>query len=350
MAAWGDFHSVNGAGWSLFWRLPDEGGGLQIWWADFQGKRVLWKASQPFAIVPYHFPLPAGAQPGPPESTFKDGLGAQCEGAPFTPLKQNAPNADLNGDASWEAVNDTQAVEVHVEPGGSFGPEVLVIEAKLQCGWYQYVHRWSFDSYGQFDADLGMGGAVNPGAPRAAHVHHMYFRIDLDIDGFSSDAFEVFNHKNFDDNTGGDAWSKPIPKQGKFKLKPASARKFRVRDLTSALPDVKSTRSYEIEIPALAGTDTHSTADVWATVYRGDNVEQGADVSCFDTKLDTYATGPFDTNNGSDIVLWVVVRHHHEPRNEAEERNFLPYHYEGFHIVHRAFAALKGDRKGGRHG
>ena len=347
MASWGDFHKVAGAGWSVFWRLTDEGGGMQVWWADFAGRRVMWKGSQPFAIVPYHFPLPPGAQPGPPDSTFKDGLGAQCEGAAFTPLKMGAPNANVQNQPQWKATVDTEAVSVRVEPGGNFGPDELVIEAKFMCGWYQYVQRWTFDSYGQIVADLGMGGAVNPGAPDAAHVHHMYFRVDLDIDGFSSDAFEVFKHSSFDDTAGGDAWSNPKSKQGKFKLDPPTARKFRVRDLTSALPNVKSTRGYEIEIPALAGTDAHSTADIWATVYRGDNVEQGADVSCVDSQLDAYATGPLDTKRGSDIVCWVVVRHHHEPRHEAEEQTFLPYHYEGFHIVPRAFATIRNAHQDG---
>ena len=58
MNPWGDHHPVNGAGWSVFWRIPDpKAGGLEMWWADFNGKRVLWKGSKPFAIVPYHHPL-----------------------------------------------------------------------------------------------------------------------------------------------------------------------------------------------------------------------------------------------------------------------------------------------------
>ena len=32
------------------------------------------------------------------------------------------------------------------------------------------------------------------------------------------------------------------------------------------------------------------------------------------------ATGPLNTVDGSDVVLWVVIRHHHEPRERAEEK------------------------------
>lgn len=350
MNPWGDFHHATGAGWSVYWRLPDpDAGGLEIWWADFHGRRVLWKGSQPFAIVPYHFPV-GGSEPQAPEFTYKDGLGHQFGGAPFTALKSGAPNADLRGQSQWVAGDDLAAVVVTIEPATSFDPAELAITAKFRCGWYQYVHRWEFNSYGEIHPSLGMGGALNPSAKDKAHVHHMYFRIDLDIDGFSTDVFETFRHDGYDDNANGDHW-KTTATQGKHLLDPGSARKFRVRDLVSTTSRSAPTRGYEIELPALAATDTHATADVWATIYRGDNVQQGAEVGpphCSDAVLDTYANGPLDTVNGSDIVIWVVVRHHHEPRNATEESNFLPYHYEGFHIEPRGFEIFPPTRRSHR--
>jgi Cu2+-containing amine oxidase len=205
------------------------------------------------------------------------------------------------------------------------------------------VHRWEFNSYGEIHVELGMGGELHPVNPDKAHVHHMYFRIDLDIDGFSSDVFEVFTHHGFDDTVLADEWTVQS-KQGKHLLDPATSRKFRIRDLVSTVASNVPPRAYEIEIPAQGGVDTHSTADIWATVYRGGNVEQGETVGaagCDDRELDAIATGPLNTITGSDIVAWVVVRHHHEPRNQTEEATFLPYHYEGFHITPRAFQVLR---------
>jgi hypothetical protein len=138
--------------------------------------------------------------------------------------------------------------------------------------------------------------------------------------------------------------------QGKFLANPATARKFRVKDLTSA-SDKGDLRGYEIELPQNASTDAYSTGDIWATVYRGDNVEQGADLGldCTDDVLESaYAQGPLDTVNGSDVVLWVAIRHHHEPRWNAEEAEYLPYHFEEFHIVPRSFEVLRvGDEPSG---
>jgi hypothetical protein len=335
MAAWGDFHNSAGAGWSVFWRISQQdGSGLEIWWADFHGRRVLWRGTQPFAIVPYHNPI---ADPPGPEFTYKDGLNPQCNGASFRALKHFAPNSGAPWQSNaWDAAVDTEVVEVEVEPPTDFDSGSLMISAKFQCGWYQYVHRWEFHGDGEIHPHLGMGGMLNPNDPSKAHTHHMYFRIDLDIDGFSSDVFEVFGHKDYPD-PGGDNW-KLIDKQGKHLADVASARKWRIHDLKSS--SGKELRGYEVEIPQLSAVDTRGTGDLWVTVYRGDSVEQGAEVGmkCDDRELaDLYAVGPLDTTNGSDIVLWVAVRHHHETRYQAEEANFLPYHYEAFSITPRGF-------------
>jgi primary-amine oxidase len=341
MALYGDLHQATGAGWSVWWRIGAKvGSGLEVWFADFHGRRVLWRGTQPFAIVPYHVPVP-GTEPPGPHFTYKDGLNPQGGGAEFRALNHGAANSpQWWQDPSQNAAKDTDAVVVDVEPASDFEPAVLAISAKFQCGWYQYVHRWEFRGDGEIRPHLGMGGGLNPYAKTKAHVHHMYFRIDLDIDGFSSDVFEVFDHTSYNDPAG-DGW-KLVTVQGKHLADPKKARKFRIHDLKSksAQGDL---RGYEIELPQSAPTDTHSTGDVWVTIYRGDTVQQGADVgfNSDDKELETvYATGPLNTVAGSDIVLWVVVRHHHEPRYNAEEAEFLPYHYEEFHINPRGFEVL----------
>ena len=344
--SWGDFHKVTGAGWSLFWCIPDkEAGGMELWFGQFHGRRVLWKASQPFAIVPYHHPLtvypaphPPTSVPPPPEFTLKDGLGPKCGGAAFTALKWWAPNGILS--SAWFAQTDREVVHVEIVPETTFDPAELTISAKFSSGWYQYVQRWSFNSYGEIHGELGMGGRLHPFDADKAHVHHMYFRLDLGINWNSRDVFEVFSHNGFNDTLHGDQWTVQ-PTQGKHLVDPSTARKFRVRAAARrrGVP-TRDLPGFEIEIPAQAPTDTHSTADLWATVYRGATAEQGEHVgsaACSDLELDELVTGPLDIANGSDIVLWVVVRHHHEPRHLTEESHVLPYHYQGFHIRPRGF-------------
>jgi len=329
MAAFGNYHQVAFAGWSVYWRLPvASGGGLEVWWADFQGHRVLWRGSQPFALVPYH-----GLSP-----TYKDGLDARCGGAPFTALKHTTPNSWAQAPGPDAASVDTDAVVVKNEPADDFNPAKLIISAKFQCGWYQYVHSWEFSSDGVITPRVAMGGHLHPSKSGVAHVHHMYFRIDLDIDGqFPRDVCEVFNHNNFN-QPGGDQWT-VIATQGKQLHDPDKARKWRVRN-TISKNDAGQFKGYEIELPREAGRDQFSTGDIWVTIYRGDGFQQGENVgsNCTDKELETnYANGPLHPANGDDIVLWMVVRAHHEPRNLDEEADHLPYHYEEFAIVPRSF-------------
>jgi len=306
----------------------------------------LWRGTQPFAIVPYHRPV---LEPGPPEHTYKDGLNPQCGGAAFTALKHTAPNSIAPWtNSAYHASDDTEAVVVAVEPAGDFGPGHLVISAKFQCGWYQYVHSWELDSDGNNHPRVAMGGALNPYSKDKAHVHHMYFRVDLDIDGFPSDVFEQFEHTSFND-PGGDIWNL-IAKQDKFVADPSRARKWRVRDAKSQSA-LGQHKGYQIELPQSAGRDKYSTGDIWVTVYRGDSAEQGAEVGmdCTDNGLkNLYAKGPLDTVNGDDIVFWVVARAHHEPRHLGEENDHLPYHYEEFSISPRDFEVFGPQRDHGR--
>jgi Cu2+-containing amine oxidase len=252
------------------------------------------------------------------------------------------------GDPVWNAAIDTEAVEVEVEPAGHFGPASLTITAKFQCGWYQYVHRWEFDGDGNIHPQLAMGGQLNPNDTSKAHTHHMYFRVDLDIDGFSRDLFEEFEHVTLND-PGGDVWT-TLSAQGKRLADPARSRKWRVRDAASQ-SQLGDFRGYEIEVPQICGRDAYSTGDVWVTVYRGDSVEQGGDVGVAapDDKVleSVYASGPLDAVNGNDTVFWVAVHAHHEPRPRAEESSFLPYHYAGFSISPRGFSVFNRDNTGG---
>ena len=84
---------------------------------------------------------------------------------------------------------------------------------------------------------------------------------------------------------------------------------------------------------------------MWVTVYRGDGVQQGEGVAAADAsdhELETkYAVGPLHpATTGDDIVLWVAIRAHHEPRFKGEESDHLPYHYEEFSIVPRSFTVF----------
>ena len=77
-------------------------------------------------------------------------------------------------------------------------------------------------------------------------------------------------------------------------------------------------------------------------------VIQWVGIDCTDKALESvYAQGPLNTATGSDIVVWIAIRHHHEPRFTAEEAVFLPYHYQEFQPTPRGFGVRRGEQPEG---
>jgi Cu2+-containing amine oxidase len=326
--------SVSYADWSLSWSIPSlNGEGLVISKADYKGRRVLFRAGAPFVLVPYHSNSP----------TFKDGLAPQCGGLPFLALKPTAPNVP-----SWElppgslASNDNQynagsnpggAVLVEQLPAGWTEPAKLVLWAKLQCGNYQYIHRWEFQADGTISAEIGLGGRLLRFVPAGtvAHIHNFYFRLDFDIDGSANNQVERLAHLGL--GTGQDQWT-PILTEGKQAVNPGQFTKWRVRN--KAAKANGQSRSYEL-VPGSDGAadGTYSTGDVWVLRYISGG-EDGASVGCTDNVLETnYASG--QSIDGEDVVVWYCLREHHTPRPLGEETNVLTYHFDGFHIAPRDF-------------
>ena len=60
------------------------------------------------------------------------------------------------------------------------GSEVVLV-TELEAGWYRYVHEWRFDMNGAIRPRFGFGSTTNS-CTCLTHYHHVYFRLDIDID------------------------------------------------------------------------------------------------------------------------------------------------------------------------
>ncbi len=327
--------TVTYAGWTVTYSIP---------WADQQGlvigkaqfhdgaadRVVLYRASQPFVLVPYHSGSP----------TFKDGLGATCGGLGYTPLIPTAPNVpswnlppgNLAGnDGEFDpAGNPTGAVKVEKPARDEIEPDRLLIWAKFQVGNYQYVHQWEFRADGSIHVRVGLGGRLYRfTAPTMGHVHNFYFRLDFDVDGSANDVVQRFEHGS--NNPGADQWSS-ITVEGRQSADPTRFTTWRVADKTPKANGMLP--SWEI-IPGSDGAPdgTYSTGDLWVVRYVP-GAEDGVDVGCTDDRLNTvYLSG--ENVDGQDVVVWHVLRHHHHPRSVGEETDVVPYEFLEFHIEPR---------------
>jgi primary-amine oxidase len=332
--------TVNFADWKFTWSIPSlSGEGLVISKADFRGTRVIYRASQPFALVPYHDDNP----------TFKDGLGAQCSGVPYTALKPTAPNVPSSSlPPGNKALNDNEAVAVEYVGATLTTPAMAVVWAKFQVGNYQYIHRWEFQADGAIHAEVGLGGKLHSmpgpdGRPGGrGHIHNFYFRLDFDVVASTPNLVQRFGHKG--NALPDDVWS-DITFEAKETIDFHQFTKWRILYKVPVFEgDFPRLRSYEL-IPCSEGSSDgkYSTGDVWVVKYKGAS-EYGADVGpdptfpgkCTDNVLDTkYVNG--EGVDGEDVVVWYCLRTHHLPRHMSEEKKVVPYEFIGFHMQPRDF-------------
>jgi hypothetical protein len=339
---------VNHAGWSVRYSVPDlANGGLHVHEARFHDISVLYEGSQPFSLSVYHdrshvsFP--------PHENTvYKDGLGYETcgSGSPYravSPLTPNGP-ALAENPSFFSATNDSEfsffppnlfgAVVVERLEAGLAQPAKLVLWTKFQMNHYQFVHRWEFHSDGSIEVKVGLGGELNITDDHAgAHLHHFYFRLDLDIGSASNNAVQRFEHTTLLPNA--DAWT-TITTEAAQRADPARYTKWRVVNKTPK-PNGRL-RSYEL-LPAGEGAPDgyYSTSDVWALRYQPEG-ERGRDVACTDEVLtNNYISRNGRSIDGADVVIWYCLHHHHEPRQHGEERQLVPYTYLGFRLEPRDF-------------
>lgn len=328
--------SVNFADWTFNWSIPQlYGGGLVISNARFKGTSVLYQATQPFVLVPYH-----GHSP-----TFKDGLGfgACGQGVSYTAMIPTAPNAPwapgvATNDNLFSAANPGGAVMVEQEAATLLEPAKAIIWAKMQAVNYQYIQQWAFHADGAIEASVGLGGRLwtfNP--PTMGHIHNFYFRLDFDIVTAGNNLVQRFAHKGND--PGDDGWT-DITVEGKETIDPTRFTKWRI--VNKAPKPNGQLQSYELSpgsegLPdgTYSAARTYSTGDLWVVRYKP-GAEDGSTVTCNDTVLGTsYANG--ESVDGQDVVVWCCLRHHHQPRQLGEETIVVPYEFHSFHIQPRDF-------------
>jgi hypothetical protein len=122
--------------------------GLQLGACDYQGIRVLWKASVPFVYVNY-----LGGAWGP----FTDQLRSTSQ---QVEVRQIMRGFDIRVTYDF------------------YGPD------------YEYDHIWRFHDDGQFGSSVVIHG---PGEEiYGRHTYHVPFRFDIDISGASGDSFQAW--------------------------------------------------------------------------------------------------------------------------------------------------------------
>ena len=278
-----------------------KGSGVELRRVTYRGRLVLWRAHVPILNVLYDDGV-----------TFRDWQNQEtpflAEGSdPVGPgwrLCTSAPETILE---SGTDAGNFQGVAFH------YADEELRIVGEVQAGWYRYVSDWRLRDDGTILPRFGFAGTRNP-RTCMRHQHHVYWRMDFDIDGAGRDVIEQRGSGLF----GLSAW-RPIVRETSRK-RGVSARAWRVRDRDTG-------RGYTVVPGVTDGTaDVYGVADVWALRYHGGELDDGVALisgtpAQTQVNLDQYLTG--ESIDGTDVVVWYAGHFLHDEQNPSPHQGHI---------------------------
>jgi Cu2+-containing amine oxidase len=193
----------------------------------------------------------------------------------------------------------------------------LTLTTNVQAGWYRYILKWNFYPDGSFHPE-GWFGAIPSSCVQNPHVHMIYFRIDMDIQGDTPNVVEERNTSNFNkpnpNNTDPEriwvTWDPIIVEMPRMKQRDKS-RWWRIRNTNTDRayliypPEVYPGEVGEDEVNIFA-----QLSDIWFLKYNSANQEETNDGGSFNRywahlgQFINDSTWPGNNLQGADSVVW----------------------------------------------
>jgi hypothetical protein len=289
------------------------GSGLEIRYADYKGKRVLYLGHLPILNVLYD----------PPDNTeFRDWANSE---AGF-----DAVGRDLAPGFRMCSVAPTTVFETGTD-GSFFGVaayqqgSTLTLSTMMQAGWYRYYMAWSFSADGKIQPRVGFTtNGFNP-HQGVRHKHHAYLRLDLDIDTPGNNLIaEDYNRILF----------RPFPQppiiQHIHEPYSFETEVFRTGLVLGPRWTVSNTTTGDAFQLTPSGSDgsalgdSFGVSDVWALHYRATELDDGVArlTHPAHTQIDKFVN--HESIDRQDVVLWYGVHFVHDPAIEHGEKNLGP--------------------------
>ena len=73
--------------------------------------------------------------------------------------------------------------------------EEVVVWGGIGAGNYNYIIEWTFRDDGVVLGRVGATATNYPPKPLETHMHGIFWRLDIDLNGLTGDSVGVFNHK-----------------------------------------------------------------------------------------------------------------------------------------------------------
>jgi hypothetical protein len=266
------------------------GSGVELRYVDYRGRRVLYQAHVPILTVLYD------GQCGPYRDwQYQEGM-IDASGTQVAPgfLLCPAPAKTILDTGS--DVGTFLGVAIYVQ-----GQEVVLV-SEMQAGWYRYVSEWRLHADGTIRPRFGFDATASS-CVCIRHHHHVYWRLDFDIQSAGRNVITEFNDPPI---VSGSNWHTKAYEIGRLR-DPSRKRRWRVTHSPSG-------RAYEIVPGANDGTaagDTYAKGDAWFLRYKPAEIDDAPIVGT-EIQIDKYRTPPESIVN-QDVVVWYGGHFTHAP-------------------------------------
>lgn len=171
-----------------------------------------------------------------------------------------------------------------------------ILVTELSAGWYRYISEYRFDQDGTIEPVFKFS-AVSNSCVCQTHHHHVYWRMDFDIDGGTSDLAQTYN---------GSSWVTNAVEAKQFRN--SSNRAWRVLNPATG-------RGYQVVPGAQDGTaNAYGMGDAWWLRYRDYQYDDSRVRNSTRAALDAFVTG--ESIQNTDVVLWYAGHFTHAPGEE----------------------------------
>jgi hypothetical protein len=278
-----EFMVVRPAASSGFW-----GSGVELRHVRFKGKSVLYQAHVPILNVRYD-----GDRCGPYRDwQWQEGR-IQATGTDVAPGFRHCPTKAKTIVESGTDTGNFLGVGIYVA-----GQEVVLV-SELEAGWYRYISEWRLHANGQIRPRFRFA-ATESSCVCIKHHHHVYWRLDFDVDGVENRLRE-FNDPPL---VPGKKWQ-TLPFEVKRMRSAARKRRWRVENELTG-------KGYGIlpgPFDRTAAGDPYAKGDLWALRYRANQIDDHP-ITGTQAELDKFIN--HESIQNEDIVVWYGAHFTHD--------------------------------------
>jgi hypothetical protein len=265
------------------------GSGIELQFVNFRGKRILRRAGVPILNVKYDNDACGPFRDWQWEEGMIEANGIDvAPGFRLCPTPAKTILDNKNDAGSFLGV----AIYVHNEE--------VVLVSEMEAGWYRYVSEWRLHVNGTIRPRFGFD-AVEDSCVCNTHHHHVYWRLNFDVDNSKKNIVREFNDPPL---SSGSKWH-TIKYEIKRKRDPSHQRKWLVKN-----PDTD--KGYMISPGPNDGiADTFARGDLWFLRYRDSQLDDGIEATGppFEALLDNFVNQ--ERIKDKDLVVWYAAHFDH---------------------------------------